>query len=254
MDLYDYPDVYDERWSEAANKVYRDHYQKIFADCDITDILDCSIGTGDLTFCLCELGYQVSGSDLSTSMLSKAEEKAAQMGLSVPLVCCDFRDLTKHFNKQFSCVMSTGNAFAHVDHAGIEKTIGEMASLVKAGGYLYFDSRNWEKELKNKNRFRYGRPFIREDGTRINYVQMWDYHPDNTITINILQAYEQDNQIIKQDVYEEYLHPFPIRHTLSVMEGLGFETIAIKPLPYFDDKPFEETDWYCVLAKKVTGV
>lgn len=251
MDLYDYPDVYDERWTEAANKVYRDHYQKIFAGCDITDILDCSIGTGALTFCLCELGYQVSGSDFSASMLSKAEEKAAQKGLSVPLVRCDFRDLTKHFSNQFSLVMSTGNAFAHVDHAGIETTLKEMASLVKPGGYLYFDSRNWEKELKNKRRFQYGRPFIREDGTRINYVQVWDYHPDGMITINILQAYEQDSQIIRQDVYEEHLHPFPIRHPLSVMEGLGFEIMAIRPLPYFEDKPVEEMDWYCVLARKL---
>ena len=72
-------------------------------------------------------------------MLSKVEEKAAKKGLSVPLVCCDFRDLTKHNKNQFSCVMSTGNALAHVDHAGIEKTLKEMASLVKSGGYLYFD-------------------------------------------------------------------------------------------------------------------
>ena len=51
--LYDFPDIYDERFSEKANTVYREHYQKMFSGCEITDILDCSFGTGDLTFELC---------------------------------------------------------------------------------------------------------------------------------------------------------------------------------------------------------
>ena len=29
MDLYDYPEIYDERWSDGANRVYRKHYEKV---------------------------------------------------------------------------------------------------------------------------------------------------------------------------------------------------------------------------------
>ena len=142
MDLYDYPDIYDERFTEGANRAYREHYQKMFKDCSITDILDCSIGTGCLTFCLCELGYQVYGSDLSASMLGKAKEKAAEKGFCVPLSQCDFRKLSSNFDKQFSLVMSSGNAFAHVCNSDVVKTIEEMDRLVAPGGYLYFDARN----------------------------------------------------------------------------------------------------------------
>lgn len=250
MDLYDYPDIYDERFTEGANKAYREHYKKMFSGCDITDILDCSIGTGCLTFCLCELGYQVYGSDLSSSMLKKAEEKALEKGFSIPLTQCDFRELSKNFNRKFSLVMSSGNAFAHVANSDVVKTIKEMDKLVAPGGYFYFDSRNWEKELKNKQRFQFARPFIKEDGTRINYVQVWDYHADESITINILNAYEKDGQIIRQDVFEEHLNPFKLDLVTSTLKELGYGEINVKPCPYFSDAEFEDIGWYCVLAKK----
>ena len=250
MDLYDFPDVYDERFTEGANRVYREHYRRMFEGCDIRDILDCSFGTGCLSFCLCELGYRVWGSDLSASMLEKAREKAAQKGVDVPLVRCDFRELGRHFERRFDCVMSTGNAFAHVSNQDVLKTLAEMDGLVRPGGYLYFDSRNWEKELREKKRFQFARPFIREDGTRINYVQAWEYNADGTVTINILNAYERDGQILRQDVYEEHLHPFALGPVREALAKMGYEEIAVRPLPWFEDMEFEKMGWYCLLAKK----
>lgn len=248
--LYDFPDIYDERFSETANTAYREHYRKIFDGCNITDILDCSFGTGDLTFELCELGYQVSGSDLSQTMLDVAAKKARQKGFPVDLTCCDFRELTQHFSKNFSCVMSTGNALAHVDHQGVVKALHEMDNLVRPGGYLYLDSRNWDMAMKKRDRFLFASPFIRADGVRVNYVQLWDYHADDTITINILHAYELEGKIIRQEIFEEHLTPFPIDLIISTLNELGYEDLLVKPLPYFQDQKFEEVSWYCLRAKK----
>ena len=68
---------------DAANAAYRQHYEKLLHGCKITDILDCSFGTGNLTFELCELGYKVWGSDLSEAMLSQAEKKAEEKGVEI---------------------------------------------------------------------------------------------------------------------------------------------------------------------------
>ncbi len=250
MDLYDYPDIYDERFSEGANRAYREHYEKIFAGKDISDILDCSFGTGCLSFCLCELGYEVYGSDLSASMLEKAREKAKAKGFSVPLTRCDFRELSRNYGRKFSLVMSTGNALAHVSNDDVAKTLREMDSLVKPGGYLYFDSRNWEKELRNKTRIRYANPFIREDGTRVNYVQVWDYHENGSVTINVLHAHEKDGRIIRQDVFEENLNPFTLELATETLKELGYSDITVKPCPWFSDAAFEDMGWYCLMAKK----
>ena len=249
-DLYDYPEIYDERFTDAANSAFRQHYEKLFHECEITEILDCSFGTGNLTFELCELGYTVWGSDLSQSMLSQAEKKAKEKGFDVPLTCCDFRELSDHYNKQFDCVMSTGNALAHVNNSDVKKTLCEMDKLVKPGGYLYLDTRNWDKEMLEHRHMTFANPYLREDGSRINYVQTWEYPSDGSIRINILYGYEKDNVIYKQEIYEEHLNPFSIELIKETLQELGYTDFIVKPLPYFDDKEFMEIGWYCFRAKK----
>lgn len=46
-----------------------------------------------------------------------------------------------------------GNALPHVENRDVRKTLEQMDSLVKEGGWLYLDTRNWDKILKERNRF-----------------------------------------------------------------------------------------------------
>lgn len=249
-DLYDYPEVYDERFTDAANAAYRQHYQKALAGKDIHSILDCSFGTGCLSFCLCELGYEVSGSDLSASMLGLAAKKAEEKGVQVDLTQCDFRTLSSHFTRQFDCVMSTGNALAHVTNDDVRKTLREMDACIRPGGYLYFDSRNWERALRERERIQTGQPFYRADGVRIGYAQVWDYHEDGSITINVLNTYERDRRIFETRKFEEHLHPFPVSLILTELKSMGYDDAELHAFPWFADTPFNELNWYCLIARK----
>lgn len=249
-DLYDFPEIYDERFTDAANSAFRQHYEKLLRGCNITDILDCSFGTGNLTFELCELGYNVFGSDLSETMLAQAEKKAEEKGFDVPLICCDFRELSHYYGRQFDCVMSTGNALAHVNNDDVKRTLREMDKLVRPGGYIYFDSRNWDKEMREHRHMTFANPYLREDGSRINYVQMWEYPPDGSIRINILYGYEKDNVIYKQEIFEEHLIPFSVELVMDTLRELGYSDFVVKPLPYFGDMDFMEIGWYCLRAQK----
>ena len=250
-DLYDFPEIYDERFTEAANTAYRKHYERLFQGCNITDILDCSFGTGNLTFELCELGYQVWGSDLSEAMLAQAAKKAKEKGFNVPLTCCDFRELSNHHDRQFDCVMSTGNALAHVNNDDVKKALLEMDKLVKPGGYLYLDTRNWDKEMHQRRHMSFANPYLREDGSRINYVQVWEYPADGSVRINILYGYEKDNDIYKQETFTECLIPFSIDLVKDTLQELGYADFVVKPLPYFNDMEFMEIGWYCLRAQRL---
>ncbi len=249
-DLYDYPEIYDERFTDRANQAYKQHYEKMLAGKPIRSILDCSFGTGCLTFPLAELGYQVTGSDISAPMLEQGAKKAEEKGLPVDLLQCDFRELFRSVNQAFDCVMSTGSAFAHVSNGDVAKALHEMDKCIKPGGYLYYDSRNWEKELQSKKRFQVGQPFYREDGVRIGYVQVWDYESDGSVTIHILQSYEKGGRVFETKEFEEHLHPFALGLVRSELEKMGYAQLEIKPCPWFEDKPFSEIGWYCLLAKK----
>lgn len=251
--IYDHPDIYDERFGEAAEKAYQEHYRLMFAGKDITDILDCSYGTGALTLELAQLGYRVTGSDLSEKMLEKGRQNARERGLEIDLTTrCDYRELSRHFDRQFSCVMSTGNALGYVTNEDVVKTLHEMDRLVEPGGYLYLDSRNWDRELRRRERFHLYNPFFREDGVRINCLQVWDFNPDGTIDLNILNAYERDGRIYEQMVFPEHYHPVPVKLYLDTLAEMGYGEPVIRPLPcQVGNMDFDDIYWYCLMAQKL---
>ncbi len=81
-------------------------------------------------------------------------------------------------------------------------------------------------------------------------MQVWDYCEDGAIVISISQGYERDGNIIYTSDFEEKLIPFPIALARATLKGLGYAEPVIKPCPWFEDKPVEETGWYCFMAQK----
>ena len=65
MILYDRADIYDLRFDQRGWDLFREHYRVLFDGTGVKSVLDCSIGSGNLTLELAELGYRVTGSDLS---------------------------------------------------------------------------------------------------------------------------------------------------------------------------------------------
>lgn len=64
----------------------------------------------------------------------------------------DFRDLSCWEDRLFDCVVSSGNFLAYVSNEDVLKTLEQMDAHVKQGGFLCFDSRNWEMiQRENQN-------------------------------------------------------------------------------------------------------
>ena len=74
--LYDRADIYDLGFNERTWKFIREHWEIALAGAQIHDIMDVSIGSGMVTLPLAELGYSLTGSDLSEKMLEKCRENA----------------------------------------------------------------------------------------------------------------------------------------------------------------------------------
>ena len=196
--IYQKADIYDLLEDREHIQTYKKHWETLLRGKDIHSVLDVSIGSGSVTLPLGEMGIELSGSDLSEDMIEKCGIKAQNAGYNMDLKCSDFRDLSCWEGKQFDCVASTGNSLPHVQNADVLKALEEMDSLVKANGYLYLDMRNWEKILHERNRFfLYNPVFVGED--RVNLVQVWDYHADNSMTFNLLYTFEKDNHIFQKD-------------------------------------------------------
>ena len=248
--LYDRADIYDLIDSDQRTDAIRRDWKLFLDNREIHAMLDVSIGTGSMTLPLQELDIEISGSDLSEAMLARCEMKASAKGKPVELKHCDFRDLTCWEGREFDCVVSTGNALGYVSNSDVVLTLEKMNNLVKPGGFLCFDSRNWEMIQKEKQRFYFYNPFFR-DGNRINLVQVWDHNADGSITFNLLYTFEKDNRVFQREIFEEHYHPFGINLVLDKIKEMGYGNIVIQPVPSFEEeKDFSKIDWYRVIGQK----
>ncbi len=248
--LYDRPDLYDLPDNEGKDKATKAHWEKVFSGKDIESVLDVSIGTGGLTLPMAELGIRLCGSDLSESMLDRCREKAKEKKIAIELRQSDFRNVSKAFSETFDCVMSTGNSLAYVNNEDVRRTLYEMDAIVKKGGYLYLDTRNWDKILKERQRFFLYNPVFKDD-LRINLVQVWDYPEDDSMIFNILYTFEKDGKILSREEFTEHYHPVTLSFIKGVLKEMNYTDLEMMPLPAqagaFDE---EKTHWYCLIAKK----
>lgn len=250
-DLYDRADIYDLAEDENSYEAYKQHWKTIQSDRKIQSLLDISIGSGSVTLPAAELGIRLTGSDLSESMLANCRMKAASRNIDITLKQCDFRTVSSQFSEKFDCVASTGNSLPHVANEEVLQTLEQMDALITPGGYLYFDMRNWDKILKEKNRFYLYNPFFKED-VRINLVQVWDYHEENTVTFNLLYTFERDNQIFQKEKFQEEYFPIKRRILLDKLKEMGYGEIEVMNFPaQFAGADPKDADWYCVIAKKM---
>lgn len=248
--LYDRPDIFDLFESESKERITRAHWETLLEGKAIRSILDVSIGSGNLTLPLAELGYELHGSDLSEAMLNRCRSKANLRGLQVSLQPCDFRCLTDRFQRTFDCVISTGNSLAYVPNDEITGVLEQMDALTAPGGYLYFDLRNWDKIVADHQRFYLYNPHFDGD-TRINLVQVWDYLADGSMTFNLLFTFEKNNRIFQKEKFEEHYFPVSQRLLLDKLEQLGYRNIQVSGFPaQRGEFRMDESDWYCVIAQK----
>lgn len=71
------------------------------------------------------------------------------------------------------------------------------------------------------------------------------------MTFNLLYTFEKDNRIFQREKFEEHYIPISKTLLLDKLRQMGYEDIKIMNFPAFiPGDNIEETDWYCVIAKK----
>lgn len=248
-DLYSNTEFYDLLDTDKKYAAVRRNWASLIEGKDIRTMLDVSIGTGSMTLPVCDLGVELSGSDLSRDMLDKCAKKAVEKGYDVKLVQSDFCSVAEKFDRQFDLVASTGNSLPHVSNNRVLTALSQMDALVKPGGWLYYDIRNWDRILAEHTRFYTYNPTFQGD-MRVNLVQVWDYNPDGTITFNLLYALERENRIFQKEILDCTYHPVSRRFLLDHLAKMGYTDI--QPMCHPTEMPGkpEDADWYCVMARK----
>ncbi len=129
-------------------------FQQLFARHGVRTILDCACGTGQHLHMFRSLGYEVTGSDISPSMLAQAHKNLAGAGIEVPLHQIDYRELPNHFYTPFDAVTCLSSSILHMESdEQVLRAFRSMRAVLRQGGILVLTQGTTDRQWAEKPRF-----------------------------------------------------------------------------------------------------
>lgn len=105
---------------------------------DGAEIVDLGCGTGKLTSELAEMGYDMTGVDISPDMLCEARNNASDKGLDILLLCQSMDELDLYGT--VDAAISTFDSINHLESAeSVKETFKKAGLFMNPGGIFIFD-------------------------------------------------------------------------------------------------------------------
>ncbi|WP_055153560.1 class I SAM-dependent methyltransferase [Faecalicatena contorta] len=188
----------------------RQFFKEILNENQVQSVLDCACGTGQHLYMLAELGYRVSGSDFSASMLKVASKNLERHGIQIPLSRCDFRELQEAFTEKFDAVVCLTTALPHLHtDEDLLTALISMKDRLKKNGLLILTQGTTHFTLTLPsievvvNRDNFSRIFVKEHDDQFQTIHVIDlYHSQNRLENN---QYDIVYRIILDDEYRGLL-------------------------------------------------
>lgn len=208
-------------------------------------VFDSCMGDGCDTIFLLKEGFEVTSNDLDVTFIRKAQENARKNSVRLNVTSFDWRRLDKHFPPDsFDAVICLGNSltylFSKKDHA---KSLRGFYRLLRKGGVLVVDERNYDYFLKNRKeilagKFRYRGKFV-YCGTEVKA------HPIRISSKEVVMEYCDSKTSQKCQLV---MYPFKKGELRSRIREAGFG--RIETYCDFQKKKDNEADFFTYVAQK----
>ena len=138
-------------------------------------VLDCAAGTGELAVGLGLKGFDVTATDASEAMIKRTRQLAAARGVALRAAVCRWEQLVEQgWSSSFDAVWCVGNSLAHARGQAARRTaLGQMAGVLRPGGLLVLNSRNWELVRDEGSGLRIRDQLVERNGRRALVVYGW---------------------------------------------------------------------------------
>ncbi len=247
-----YSHYYDTLYAEKDYTDECDFLEKVFgeyADQPVKSVLDLGCGTGGHALLFAQRGYELTGVDISESMLSIAQERTRELNLGVHYHLQDIRKL--HLRDTFNAVISMFAVMGYqTSNADFETAIQSVHQHLVSRGLFIFDGwfgpavlktrpteRTKEIETQQGQVVRYGRPEL----DVVNHI----------VKIHYKVLHFQDGQLIDEVDEVHSMRYFFYQEIKYFLERNGFRLVKISPFLELD-RQITEDDWnMTVIAKKV---
>ena len=187
-------------------------------------ILDCACGTGYNALALIDRGFTVSGSDASQAMLTEARRRLPE---HVNLRHCAWSELPGAFAEPFDAVVCTGNSLMHAgDERRMVAALTGISGVLKPGGLLVLDSRNYEK-LRGERPLLQPRSPISRSGKAAVAIYTWhwpdDWDADHRVEITVVSTDGHETKLGRTNFT---YRPFSFEDLTERLSRVGFEILS----------------------------
>lgn len=186
-------------------------------------VFESCLGDGCDAIHLIKEGFDVTSNEIDSLFVDKAKENAEKEGIKLKITDFDWRELDKHFKEgKFDAALCLGNSLTYLFNEEDQlKTLKNFHSLLKNGGILIIDERNYQyfldvSESIMKGDFRYSAKYM-YCGTRVHG------RPVEIEENKVVMEYE-DSKTGKRAYL--VLYPFRKGELLSLLKKTGFRKVV----------------------------
>jgi SAM-dependent methyltransferase len=155
-------------------------------------LMDLACGTGRVALHMAELGFQVTGVDITPEMIEWARQKAAKQAVSIDWVVADAR--TFHLQKQFPFIYMLEHVFQFfLTRADQEAMLARVREHLRPEGCFLFETRN--PSPRNLLQVRHPEP------------QKYTMPDGGQLVVTEQQHYDPMTQIQHYITHRKFLHP-----------------------------------------------
>jgi ubiquinone/menaquinone biosynthesis C-methylase UbiE len=216
-------------------------------------VIDIGCGTGNHALRLSKMGYQVTGVDVSPTMLKIAKTKDKEA--KIKFIRGDVKKLEKVISKgqRFDAAICLGQVFSHLmTNKDIQAFLNRLHKILKKNGLFVFSARNAKKineEYLNKLRLDH---MVNEEKLQLLMLayNIRDLQDPNIIVWNPIYLMKENNKVDLQ-IREHKLRWFEFSTLKKMITKNGFKIVTIYSGPI--KEKFEEDEhadmWFVTTAK-----
>ena len=208
-----------------------------------SSVIDLGCGTGNISIALAKLGYDVTGLDLSSEMLSEAAFKSEKEKVSVFYTCQDISDFK--VPTLYDAAVSAFDSLNYItENDKLCAAFSRVSDCLKSGGLFLFDMNSPYKfeTFYADNSF-----VLEEDGVFCAWENY--YNKKSRKCKFFINIFAEENGVYKRYYEQQTERSYKLADIVKMLESAGFELVSVSS--DFDLSPvLPDTLRYYFIARK----
>ena len=209
-------------------------------------VLDLGCGPGLYATEMTAKGFEVTGIDISPTVIKHARQEAHNKDLSITYLCQDFLDIS--FRSQFNIVMQIYGEICTLSSRDRDKLLSQVYRALKTGARFVFDISTPERHRRDagKKEWYASNGGFWRPGPHLVLLHHIDY-PGENVFLDQYHIIEPDGTVT---IYRNWFQDYTPETITPVLEKAGFTVESIwsdlQGTPYRSG-----SEWLGVVAKKL---